>query len=160
MVKAKIKDESLVLTSNMMRFLSLKLLSKDQALIVKVGNAVFSSENRVRLFARVLVASIMRFVGALFPTFPYVVLMMFIYFDTTANCGYKCHNYFEKLPQEQIVRIYAEKSNDNLIITGNDEARQVEVYIPSESQKVISEVILGKKLFKELISLLVERLSK
>ena len=52
LVKAKIKNESLVLTPNMIRFLALKLISEDQTLIVKIGNVVVSSSNRVRLLTR------------------------------------------------------------------------------------------------------------
>jgi hypothetical protein len=36
----------------MIRFLALKLISEDQTLIVKIGNVVFSSSNRVRLLTR------------------------------------------------------------------------------------------------------------
>lgn len=53
LVKAKIKDESLILTPNLMRFLALKLINPDQTLIVKIGNIVASSNNRARLLARV-----------------------------------------------------------------------------------------------------------
>ena len=37
LVKAKIKNESLVLTPNMLRFLALKLINNDQPFIVKIG---------------------------------------------------------------------------------------------------------------------------
>lgn len=66
LVKAQIKNESLVLTPNMMIFLALKLINNDQILIVKIGNFITSSTNRARLVARVSGAAIIGFVSALF----------------------------------------------------------------------------------------------
>ena len=43
LVKAKIKNESLVLTPNILRFLALKLINNDQTLIVKIRNIIVSS---------------------------------------------------------------------------------------------------------------------
>jgi hypothetical protein len=131
LVKAKIKNESLILTPNMMRFLALKLINNDQNLIVKIGNIIVSSDSRARLFARVCGSTILGLIGALFAMLPYAVLMMVIYFDTTKHCGYKCSNYFKELPKEGPVKIYAEKSSGNLAIGANDDARQLEIYIPS-----------------------------
>lgn len=137
LVKARIKRESLVLTPNMMRFLALNLISNDQTLIVKIGNVLASSNNRIRLFARLIGATTIGFLGALFSTLPYAVLMMVIYFDTTENCGYKCSNYFEELPKEGPVKIYDKKSTGHIFIGANDNARQITVHTPS---KVANEV--------------------
>lgn len=106
LVKAKIKDESLVLTPNMLRFLALKLINNDQTLMVKIGNILVSSNNRARLLARVSGSAVIGFVGALFSIVPYAVLMMVIYFDTIENCGYKCSDYFEQLSKQGPVEIY------------------------------------------------------
>ena len=133
LVEAKIKNESLVLTPNMLRFLALKLINNDQPFIVKIGNILVSSNSRVRLFARVSGSAIIGFVGALFSIFPYAVLMMVIYFNTTENCGYKCSDYFEQLPKKGPVEIYGKKSTGNLVIAGSDDARQLEIYIPSKA---------------------------
>ena len=40
LVKTKIKNESLVLTSNMIRFLAMRLLNSDSGLVAKIGNVV------------------------------------------------------------------------------------------------------------------------
>jgi hypothetical protein len=138
LVKAKIKKESLVLTPNMVRFLALKLINNDQTLIVKIGNIVTSSNNRVRLFARVCGAAIIGFVGTLFSILPYAVLMLIIYFDTTENCGYKCSDYFEQLPKAGPVEIYGKESTGHLFIAGNDDARQIELYIPSKASDEVT----------------------
>jgi hypothetical protein len=66
LAKEKIKQESLVLTPNMIRFLALKLINEDQTLIVKIGNIVVSSNNRARLITRVIGSSLIGFVGAIF----------------------------------------------------------------------------------------------
>lgn len=141
LAKAKIKEESLVLTPNLMRFLALKLIKPDQTLIVKIGNILVSSNNRARLLARVYGAAILGFVGALFSALPYAILMFFLYFDVSENCGYKCPDYFEHIPKEAPVRIYGEKSTGHLAIAGNDDARQIEIYTPS---KASDEIITSK----------------
>ena len=128
LVKAKIKNESLVLTPNILRFLALKLINNDQTLIVKIRNIIVSSNNRARLFARVSGS-----VGALFSIFPYAVLMMVIYFNITENCGYKYSNYFETLPKQGNVEMYKKESTGHVFIAGNDDAKQIEIYTPSKS---------------------------
>lgn len=133
LVKAKIKNESLVLSPNMLRFLALKLINNDQTLIVKIGNIIGSSNNRARLFARVSGSAIIGFVGALFSLFPYAVLIMILYFNTTENCGYKCSDYFERLPKEGQVEMYKKESTGHVFIAGNDDAKQIEIYTPSKS---------------------------
>jgi hypothetical protein len=140
LVKAKIKKESLVLTPNLMRFVALKLINNDQTLIVKIGNIVASSNNRARLFARVSGAAVIGFVAALFSILPYAVLMLIFYFDTTENCSYKCSDYFEQLPKEGPIEIYGKesKSTGHLLIAGNDDARQINIYIPSKAAEEVT----------------------
>ncbi len=133
LVKAKIKNESIVLTPNLMRFLALKLINNDQTLIVKIGNLVASSNNRARFVARVSGAAIIGFAGALFSMLPYAVLMMLIYFDTTQNCGYKCSDYFQQLPKEAPIKIHSKESNGHLFIAENYDARQIEIDTTSKS---------------------------
>ena len=144
LVKAKIKNQSLLLTPNMMRFLALKLIDNNQTLIVKMGNFVASSTNRARLFARVSGAAIIGFVGALFSALPYAVLMMVFYFNATENCGYKCSDYFEQLPKEGPVEICGEESTGHLVIAGNDDARQIEIYTPLKAADEVTINSNGK----------------
>ncbi len=127
-----------------MRFLALKLINNNQTLIVKIGNIVASLDNRARLFVRVSGATIIGFVGTLFKLIPYALLMLIIYFDATENCGYKCLNYFEKLPKEGPVKIYGEESIGHLVIEGNDDARQVEIYIPLKTEDKVTISSNGK----------------
>lgn len=140
LVHEKIKNEYLVFTPNIMRFLALKLINNNQSVIVKIGNIVVSSNNRVRISARVLGTAVIALVGGLFAAFLYAIFMALIYFDATENCGYKCSDYFEHLPKEGPVRIHVEKPTGNLVIVGNDDARQVEIYTPL---KVSDEIILS-----------------
>lgn len=134
LVKAKIKNESLILTPNLMRFLALKLINNDQTLIVKLGNILASSENRARLFARVLGSGAIELLGALFSILPYAIFMMVVYFDSTENWGYTCSNYFDELPdKEGPVKVYSEKSTGHLLIGSNDKAKQVEIYNPANA---------------------------
>ena len=124
LVKAKIKNESLVLTPNMIRFLALKLLNSDSGLIAKIGNVVVSSDNRVRFVTRVVGSAVLGIVSTLFTSFTYGILITLMYFDST--------DYFEHLPkdQHQSVRVFA----------GKDDANQVEIDIPS---KISDEVTVS-----------------
>ena len=63
------------MTPNRMRFLALKLINIDQSLIVKIGNIVASSNNRARLFSRLVGSSIIEITEAFFLTIPYCILM-------------------------------------------------------------------------------------
>nr|YP_010471962.1 hypothetical protein N4L39_pgp092 [Haslea avium]YP_010472028.1 hypothetical protein N4L39_pgp026 [Haslea avium]UVG41427.1 hypothetical protein [Haslea avium]UVG41493.1 hypothetical protein [Haslea avium] len=137
LVKAKIKKESLILTPNMMRFLALKLINNDQTVIVKIGNIVASSNNRARFFSRVIGSAIIGFVGAFLAGIPYIILMFLLY-DATENCGYKCSDYFEKLPKEGPHKVYGKESTGHIFIAGNDDARQLEIYIPSGATQEVS----------------------
>lgn len=75
LVKAKIKEEFLVLTPNIMRFLALKLLNNNKSLILKIGNIIVLSTNQTRLIARLSGSAIIGFLGTLFSIFPYAILM-------------------------------------------------------------------------------------
>ncbi len=136
LVKPKIKEESLVLTPNMMRFLALKLINNDQTLIVKIGNILASSNNRVRLATRFAGSAMIGVAGALVATLPYVILLLLIFLNTTENCGYQCSDYFEHLQKEGPTTVYGEKSTGHLVIAGNDDARQVEIYVPSKDADI------------------------
>lgn len=150
LVKEKIKNESLVLTPNMMRFLALKLLNNDQSFLTQIGNVVVSSNNRARFMARISGAAVIGFVGGIVSSFAYAILMMILYFNLTENCAYKCQDHFEHLPKEGPVRIYGEKSTGHLTIAGNDDARQIEIYIPSKSSKASdSEIISNSQKIKK-----------
>ena len=143
LAKEKIKNESLVITPNLIRFFALTLLNKKESLIVKIGNVVGSSENRARFLTRVIGASLTGIFAAASTLVPYAVLVTLFIFIETENCGYNCDDYFQKLPTNDPVEVCVERPNGNLVltgITGNDDARQVEVYIPSESVKEIPEI--------------------
>lgn len=133
----------------MIRVLALKLINEDQTLIVKIGNLVVSSNNRARLITRMIGAIVIGFVGAISSLLPYAVFMVVVFFTETENCGYECDAHFRKLPPTEPIEIYAEQPNGNLVITGNDGARQVEIYIPSKSANEVIESNKGEKIVKK-----------
>jgi len=139
LAKEKIKQESLVLTPNLIRFFALKLIDEDQTLIVKIGNLVVSSSNRARLITRTIASIVIASVAAISSLTSYGVLMAVIFFIETENCGYNCDTHFQKLPRNEPIEIYEERPNGHLVIAGNDDARQVEIYIPSQSANEVIE---------------------
>ena len=116
LVKAKIKDESLVITPNMIRFLFLKVIDNDRSLIVKIGSVIASSSNRARLFVRLSGTFLIEFVGSLIVALLHTILMILMFLDTTTNCNYLCQDYFKQFPKEGPVIVYSEKLTGNLII--------------------------------------------
>lgn len=111
----------------MIRFLALKLINEDQSLIVKIGNIVFSTSNRIRLMTRVMV-----------------------FFDQTQYCGYNCGAHFQHVSEkEPIITIYAEEPAGHLAISGNDEARQVEIYNPTKADDKIIDVTPERRVIKK-----------
>ena len=144
LIKVNIKEKYLVLTPNIMRFLALKLINNDQTLIVKLGNIVALSNNQARLFSRTVGSAIIGFLGVLFTTLPYCILMLLLYFNATENCDYKCSDYFEQLPRKGPVRIYNEESTGYLLVGRNDNTRKIEIYIPSKTANEVTVNSNGK----------------
>ena len=133
LVKEKIKNESLIITPNLMRFLALKLLKTNDNSITKIGNLIVSSNNRGRLYTRIAGSAVFGLVGAVFSVVSHAIALGVFYYFLTQDCGYRCDNYFENIPkQDGEIRIYGERREGNLVIAGNDEAHQVELYIPSK----------------------------
>lgn len=142
LVKTKVKNQSLSLTPNLMRFLALKLIKNDQTLMVKIGNILASSNHRARVLSRITVSGMIGVVGALMAPIPYCIFMVLVFFDASENCGYKCSNYFDQLPKEGPVRVYEETGR--LFIGANDDARQMEIYVPSKDRNEVTTSKNGK----------------
>ena len=53
LVKSKIQNESLVISSNIIRFLARYLLNNEPGLLARIGNIIFLTENRNRFLNRV-----------------------------------------------------------------------------------------------------------
>ena len=131
LVKARVKQESLILTPNMMRFLALKLFNSDQTLIIKFGNIISYPDNPIRLLIRLGGTFIIGITASLTLSISYGLLLMFIYYDNTENCAYSCSKYFEQLSPEGPIHIYDKKSTGHVVIGSNDDARQIAIYTPS-----------------------------
>lgn len=121
-----------------MRFLAVNVLAKNDSLIIRVGQTIFSTDNKIRLFVRALGGVALGTLAAIVGLVPYFILLAIAYFDSTENCGRPCDNYFEKLPKQEIVKAYTKTENSNLFIAGNDEARQIQIYVPQGKPQVVS----------------------
>jgi len=142
LVKAKIKKESIVLTPNLIRYLAWRLVNDDKTLFLKIRNIFLFSESQARISFRVIGTAFIAFIGAVFNMLPYSILIALTYFDTTENCYHRCSDYFHELPAEGPVKIQREKSTGNIFISANDDARQIEIYIPSKAPE---EVTMNEK---------------
>jgi len=58
-------------------------------------------------------------------------MIMITFYSQTEHCGYKCSDYFQQLPKEGSAKVYSEEPRGQLVIAGNDDARQLEIYNPA-----------------------------
>jgi hypothetical protein len=79
----------------------------------------------------------------------YVIFRTLIYFERIQNCGYNCDAYFQHFPKEVPVKIYAEQSAGQLIITENNDAHQVEIYTPAKLPDEVMYMNTGQKVVKK-----------
>ena len=139
LIRAKMANQSLVISTNLMRFIALKMLKPEES-IWEVGiNNIVLTDNRNRLIVRVLASIAVGLANLAIGSLFYGLLGIFMAWDGTEYCGMNCDRYFEQLPKpsEHITRVYSRQPNGNLIISGNDESRQVEIVVPSTMHQII-----------------------
>lgn len=123
----------------MIRFLALNIKHNKQNVIAKYGNAVLSSNNSRRLFARAVGSTILGVIAALTTGMGYGIFMTLLYFDLTSDCGfYRCSDYFQEISEAEPGIFHAERPHGNIAIAENTETRQAKFYVPSKNQKVTS----------------------
>ena len=137
LVRAKLSNKSLIISPNLVRFLALRLIKPNSGIITKIGNFVFSSTSGLKTITAFALGVANGFLISL----PYAVLTIVLMLTATHNC-YPCEKYFDKLPKsaDPITRVYAEREVGNLIISSNDEGRQIQLFVPSHSETK-SEVV-------------------
>lgn len=137
LVRAKLSNESLIITPNLVRFLALRLIKPNNGLITKIGNFIVSSNSGLKTIS----AFALGIANGFLISVPYAILSILLMLTATRNC-YPCERYFEKLPisADQITRVYSNSNVGNLFISNNDSERQLEVFVPSHSETK-SEII-------------------
>jgi hypothetical protein len=138
LVKQKIKNESLVLTPNMIRLLAKKIVNDEVSWSASIGNIVVSTNYQKRLSLRTLGRIIFGgVIGVTATSIRVGVFFLILYFFETDHCYYKCEDHFEKLPPNDPIEILAEQQTGNIIISENNDAHQVQIYVPSKPEKTI-----------------------
>ncbi|QXE46097.1 hypothetical protein IV203_000075 (plastid) [Nitzschia inconspicua] len=138
LAKEKLTNESLIITPNLIRFVGLRLINPNQTTVVTIGNFLTSTDNRVRLILRFSASVIAGIIAGIASSLSYGILLLLICFLESEQCGFSCDTYFDKIPPEpEAINVYTKNRTGNLIITGNDAARQVEIYIPSKAKAQI-----------------------
>lgn len=138
LVKAKINQESLVMSPNLIRFLALKLKNPNQTFLIKMGNLITSSDNQLRLLVRVIFAGTIGVCASFFGSIQFIVFILAVSYNLTEDCGYKCSNYFEQLPKDEPIKILADQSTGHLLIKENDDVGQPEIYLPSTAKNEVT----------------------
>ena len=141
LVMRQINDESLKLTPNMMRYLAMRLLKKDQTIIAIIGNVLLETESQSRFFARIGGAAFIGAITGFFGAFQYSILLSMLYFFQTENC-FRSEDYFQKIPNDQVVKLSEEIDSGHLVIT--DENKQVEIYTSSKKEVEINTLSTGE----------------
>ena len=150
LVEAKMMDESLVISPNLLRFLALRLLKPDSSLWMTITKHVVMAANRRRLLIRFAGAAAVGAANAIVGSIFYTILSVLIVFNSTGNCYHPCDRYFERLPEsspQSQTRIYARQPTGNILIAANDDARQVEIFVPSKQPPKL-ESINGNEVIK------------
>ena len=140
--KAKFKDESLIISQNLIRYFAYKIANENTGLILKVKNTLFFSNNPARLLIRVAYSVAFGIFAAATSMLPYAIFIAILTFKTTENSGVNCDRYFEELPAQKDGSrvVYVQSESKNLIIAGNDQAHQLAIYVPNtESCPVVSK---------------------
>jgi hypothetical protein len=153
LAKQNFKFQSLIITQNLLRFLALKLATENNTMIVKFQNFLLLSDNPVRLLLLGGSALTQGTIAALTSIFPFAVFALFVTFSQTENCGFQCDKYFQEVrPQDNAtLMVYAPQSTGNLIITSENSARRVEIFIPDQGE-VRQNPIMKKAKGKTTIS--------
>lgn len=144
LTKEKLKNESLVITPNLIRFFALRLVNSQPSTLVRIGNLVSSTDNQVRLLFRVGGSLVAGAVASLAATLPYGILFLLIFFMESEYSGYKGDKYFETISNTEPITLLTENKRGNLVITGNN--RQVQIYVPSKTKAQIERLKNSQKL--------------
>ena len=137
LVKAKLSNDSLIVSPNLVRFLALRLIKPNSGIITKIGNFIVSSNSGLKT----ITAFALGIANGFFISLPYAILSIVLMLTETHNY-YPCSKYFNKLPEsaDQITRVYSKSNGGNLIISDNDGGRQLQLFVPSHSETK-SEII-------------------
>jgi hypothetical protein len=127
---------SLIITSNLMRLLVLKLAAQNNTMMVRFQNFLVLSDNAVRLLIRGATALTFGIIAAICSIFSVGMLALVVVFSQTENCGFQRDRYFQQIrPQDNgALMVYAPKSTGNIIITKEAFAERFEIFIPDETQ--------------------------
>lgn len=141
LAKLKLRNGFLVITPNLIRFIASVKLKKSENTWIQVGKLLVRPESRERLSLRLgitaITVAVNVFIGrALDLTVELARIMVMVYF-ITADCWVDCDAHFQKLTlsPDNIVRVYNESPRTPILaIAGNDVARQIQIYVPSEQE--------------------------
>ena len=129
-VGAIIREESIRMTPNLLRLIAKVEYEPNPSTLVTMGNLIVSTSNKSVLKARLVTTFAAAVFAQMTALVGYTLLVLIIVFQQTNYVP--CEQYFEKLPQtdSKTIDLVVEKDNGSLVIAGNDDARQVEIYVP------------------------------
>lgn len=128
-VGALIRHESIRMTPNLFRVIAKVEYNRNPSILLKAGNLLVSTNNQSVLKARIVTTFAVAVFAKLTALVGYSILILLLVFQETSYVP--CDRYFEKLPTDsKTIDVIVEKDTRSLLITGNDDARQVEIYVP------------------------------
>lgn len=129
-VGAIIREESIRMTPNLLRLIAKVEYERNPSTLVTMGNLIVSTSNKSVLKARLVTTFAAAVFAQMTALVGYTLLVLIIFFQQTSYVP--CEQYFEKLPQTdaKTIDLVVEKDTGSLVIAGNDDARQVEIYVP------------------------------
>ena len=151
LVQANVERESIILSPRLIRFLALSVTSKAQVgnnIALQAGKIIVSTDNFVRLKARIIISAAIGLTGGLFSLVAhsaYTLIVLFIAYHLTEKCGYTitAPDYFEVLQaasgRPEVVQIYEETPNGHVFIAENDKEFELFIEEPQSREILIKE---------------------
>lgn len=125
--KKKFKDNSYLISENLVRYIALKLKNENLGWFVRVKNAIIFSENPIRFLIRITASVLIGSIEAVTQMVPYAILMLILTFTNATHSGIPCDIYFRQLESrtDQSIVVYPENDTRNLILAANERSGQV-----------------------------------
>ena len=139
LVKAKIKNESLIISPNFLRYLAKTIVYQEsqQSLLMQFKSVMVQTSTLTRLKIRGCGSLLIGIAGYAMPAMTFAQTLLFIvtFWDNTQSAGYNCKDHFQQVEKQvdSPTRYYRIRSDESatgqLLVNGNDnQGKEVEVY--------------------------------
>ena len=135
------KYNSIIISQRFVRYVALRIAYSDKLpMLVKVYDVLFFVDNSSRFVVRILMSALIGLGGSvaavagatLANVVPATIFLILASFELSQDCGVPCDQYIHELIRSDNgkIEVLVERESDALIITSNEQAKDVEIYTP------------------------------